>query len=127
LIEVARVDEAFKEKIMNALMGLMLTVTVSLMLSTILVKVLSHPLQSILAQLCPSTDASRFWVAFTAVMLYIAPLLFAMFFSSFEPVQDVAALVRSTLVTTLVGASAALIVVGYNIANARPRVKSEQA
>ncbi len=110
---------------MSALMGLLVAVAVSLLLSTVLVRVLSRPLESILAQLCPSADASRFWVAFTSVMLYIAPLLFAMFFSSFEPVQETAALLRSTLVTTLVGASAALIVVGYNIANAKPRLKAE--
>jgi len=108
---------------MSALMGLSL---VSLVLSTALVVVLSRPLEAILAQLCPSADASRFWVAFTSVMLYIAPLLFAMFFSSFDTVNDVTAVIRLTLVTTLVGASAALMVVGWNIANARPRVSVVQ-
>ena len=106
---------------MTALMALLLAIAVSVTLSTVLVAVLSRPLQSILAQLCPSADASRFWVAFTSVMLYIAPLLFAMFFSSFDSNTDVAWIMRSTLVTTLVGASAALMVVGYNIAKSRPR------
>ena len=110
---------------MSALMGLSLSVLVSLVLSTALVVVLSRPLEAILAQLCPSADASRFWVAFTSVMLYIAPLLFAMF-SSFDTVNDVTAVIRLTLVTTLVGASAALMVVGWNIANARPRVSVVQ-
>jgi len=102
-------------------MALLLAIAVSVTLSTVLVAVLSRPLQSILAQLCASADASRFWVAFTSVMLYIAPLLFAMFFSPFESNTDVAWVMRSTLVTTLVGASAALMVVGYNIAKSRPR------
>ena len=109
---------------MSTVVALLVSIAVSLALSTVLVRVLARPLQSILAQLCPSADASRFWVAFTAVMLYIAPLLSAMFFTSLDSATDVARLVRSTLVTTLIGASAALLVVGWNIANARPRVQA---
>jgi hypothetical protein len=107
---------------MSALMALMTTIVVSVTLSTILVRVLSQPLHQLLVQLCPTGEASRFWVAFTAVMLYVAPLLFAVYFPSLENGAQLASVMRATLEAALFGAFAALLVVGYKIASARPQV-----
>jgi hypothetical protein len=104
---------------MSALMALVIAILVSITLSTILVRVLSQPLHQVLAQLCPTGEASRFWVAFTAVMLYVAPLLFVVYFPSLNDGADVATVVRATLAAALFGAFAALLVVGYKIAGAK--------
>jgi drug/metabolite transporter superfamily protein YnfA len=104
---------------MTPLLSLSLSILLSLLLSTVLVRVLSLPLTSVLSQICPSADAGRFWVAFTAVMLYIAPLFFAVFWESLVTDADLAQVVRQTLVSALFGAFAALLVVGYKIAGAR--------
>jgi hypothetical protein len=94
----------------------------SLLLSTVLVRVLSTPLRSILKQICPTADAGQFWVAFTSVMLYVAPLFFAVFSQSLIDGVEIAQVVRQALVAALFGAFAALLVVGYKIASARPQV-----
>jgi hypothetical protein len=109
---------------MSSLLALGLAVLVSVTLSTVLVQVLWRPLQSVLQHLCPSADASRFWVAFTAVMLYVAPLLFATFFPPLNSGVDLARVLRSTLMAALLGAFVSLLVVGYNIANSKVATKA---
>ncbi|SRR5258706_7994392 len=106
---------------MSPLLALVTAILVSVTLSTILVKVLSEPLHQLLVQLCPTGEASRFWVSFTAVMLYVAPLLFAVYFPSLRDGAQLASVLRATLESALFGAFAALLVVGYKIAGARPQ------
>jgi hypothetical protein len=106
---------------MNAGLSLLTTVAISLILSTILVNVLAVPLRRVLAALCSSGEASGFWVSFTSVMLYIAPLLFAVFTVRPGADLDVVSVARTTLVATLFGAFLALLVVGFKIADASPR------
>jgi hypothetical protein len=87
---------------MTPLLALAVAILVSLVLSTIIVRILAQPLHVMLQKLCPTMEAGRFWVAFTAVMLYVPRTL------------------RSTLAAALFGSFAALLVVGYEIASARP-------
>lgn len=105
---------------MNAELGLAMTIGVSLGLSTILVRVLGTPLRQVIDSLCSSGESTRFWVSFTSVMLFIAPLFFALI--SFDPAPRFPAVwvLRSTLLATLFGATAALLVVGFKIARASP-------
>jgi hypothetical protein len=107
---------------MTSFTSLLTAVSISLVLSATLVWVLSRPLHKVLDALCASGEASQFWVSFTAVMLFIAPLLFVVLFppSEFAPL-DAVRVVRSTLVAALFGAVSALVVVGYKIARASPR------
>jgi nitroreductase len=107
---------------MTPLLFLCLSMLLSLLLSAVLVRVLSTPLRSILTELCPSADAGSFWVAFTTVMLYVAPLFFAVFSQGLNDDAEIAQVVRQALVSALFGAFAALMVVGYKIANAPRRV-----
>ena len=106
---------------MSASFALLMAVFVSLSVSTVLVVVLSRPLRQVLSQLCPGSDAATFWVAFTATMLYLAPLLFAMLFPTIPAVPVFVDVVRSALAASLFGAFSALLVVGYQVSRARPR------
>ncbi len=106
---------------MNAGLSLMVAVVISLILSTILVYVLSAPLRRVLAALCSSGEASGFWVSFTSVMLFIAPLLFVVFTVRPGSGLDVVSVTRTTLVAALLGAFLSLLVVGFKIADASPR------
>lgn len=106
---------------MSPLTALLSDLSVSLALSTVLVGVLARPLNLILKQLCPATDASVFWLVFTGVMLYLTPLMFALLSLPSASPTEPAAVIRLALVAALFGAITALIVVGYQVANPRPR------
>ena len=104
---------------MSQLSALALAVVVSLTLSTFIVVVIIKPLRAVLQQLCPRGDAITFWISFTTVMFYIAPLLFTLFFESTIIVFDLVHVVRTGLASSLFGSFAALLVVGYQISQAR--------
>lgn len=112
---------------MNAGLGLTMTMVVSLGLSLALVQVIKAPLRQVINALCSSGEATQFWVSFTSLMLYIAPLFSALF--SFDPESQLPAVIvlRGTLLATLFGASAALIVVGIRIASASPKSRDPVA
>jgi hypothetical protein len=101
--------------------ALLTLISLSLLMSTLLVRVLTRPLRQILAQLCPDRDGTVFWVAFTGVMLYVAPLMFALIFTRIPAEPIPVDIVRSALASSLAGAFAALLVVGYQLSRPRPR------
>jgi hypothetical protein len=105
---------------MSQLPALSIAVTVNLFLSTSISVVMMRPLRGVLNQLCPGSDATRFWMSFTTVMLYVTPLLFTLLFLGTVIVADVVNIVRTALAASLFGTFAALLVVGYQIARARP-------
>ena len=104
---------------MENITALVLAVVVSLTFSTIIAVVITGPLRSILRQLCVEGHASAFWVAFTNVMLYITPLLFAVQFANVHN-QSVVETLQTALSSSLFGGFAALLVVGIQISRARP-------
>ena len=106
---------------MNAGLSLAMTMGVSLGLSAVLVRVLGTPLRQVINALCTSGESTQFWVSFTSVMLFIAPLFFALYTLSPDAGRDVVQVLRSTLLATLFGASAALLFVGLRIASATPK------
>ena len=81
--------------------------------------VITAPLRTTLRRLCLDENASAFWVPFTNVMLYIAPLLFTVQFANLY-CPNLADTLRTALSTSLFGGFAALLVVGYQISRARP-------
>ena len=105
---------------MSAGLSLLLAIVVSLGLSAILVYVLSVPLHRVLNALCTTGEATQFWVSFTSVMLFIAPLLFAVYAVSPEAGLGAAQVVRRTLQATLLGSSVALTAVGLKLTGATP-------
>lgn len=104
---------------MSQLYALALAVLISLTLSTVIVVVMIKPLRAVLQQLCPRSDGITFWMSFTTVMFYIAPLLFTLLFESTIIVPDLVNVVRTGLASSLLGSFAALLVVGYQISQAR--------
>ena len=104
---------------MNEFAPLIISIVVSLLLSTAILAAIVKPLRLVLAQLCKDGQSTQFWVAFTAVMLYVAPLFFAVFWTPVFQTTLVQTL-RVSLVAALFGAFAGLLVVGYKIAGARP-------
>ncbi|HEX7418212.1 MAG TPA: hypothetical protein VF315_09180 [Steroidobacteraceae bacterium] len=95
-------------------------VLVSVALSTVLFCVLWRPLQLILAHLCSSAEAARFWVAFTGVMLFLAPLLITALFAPEAAQPTTVAVLRAAMSASLFGAMVALLVVGWQLARPRP-------
>jgi hypothetical protein len=108
---------------MDPIYQLLTAVTVSLALSTVILLAIAGPLRRVLALLCQHEDSTPFWVAFTAVMLYVAPLFFAVFWTPIYETSLVHAL-RSALVSALFGAFSGMLVIGYKIAGAVPAGKA---
>ena len=108
---------------MNPLSALGLAISVSLIISTIVTAVMTEPLRIVLKQLCLDSNSSAFWIPFTAVMFFVTPLLFTMMFESAVIMPDLVLTLRAALSASLFGCFAALLVVGYQIAKARPVVR----
>ena len=106
---------------MSPLTAFMGVISLSLVISTALVVALAKPLRALLDHLCPGVNTASFWVAFTAVMLYITPLLFAAWTVDTN-ICSAVRIVKAALSAELFGAFAALLVTGYQIAQARPGV-----
>src|SRR6187402_131804 len=106
---------------MNAGFSLLLAIVVSLGLSATVVAVLWTPLQRLLATLCKSGEASQFWVSFTSVMLFLAPLTLTMIVISPQDAPGAAQVLRSTLLASLFGAGLSLMVVGLKLVDTQPR------
>jgi hypothetical protein len=105
---------------MNPLFALALAISVSVIVSTIVTVAMTKPLRIVLRQLCLDSNATAFWIPFTTVMFYITPLLFTMLFESAVLVPEWVNTLRTALAASLFGCFAALLVVGYQIARARP-------
>ena len=105
---------------MEPLSALSLAIIVSLIFGTVVTVVMVEPLRGVLRQLCLDSNASAFWIPFTAVMLYVTPLLVTMLFESTVIVPTLVNTLRTALASALFGGFAALLVVGYQISRARP-------
>jgi hypothetical protein len=105
---------------MNPLFALALAISVSVIVSTIVTVAMTEPLRIVLRQLCLDSNATAFWIPFSTVMFYITPLLFTMLFESAVLVPEWVNTLRKALAASLFGCFAALLVVGYQIARARP-------
>ena len=105
---------------MDQLSALALAILVSAVVSTIVTVVMTEPLRIVLRQLCLDSNATAFWVPFTTIMFYVTPLLFTMLFEGALLVPDWVNTLRTALAASFFGCFAALLVVGYQIARARP-------
>ena len=105
---------------MDQMSALALAISVSLVVSTAVTVVMTEPLRIVLRQLCLDSNATAFWVPFTKIMFYVTPLLFTMLFEGALLVPDWVNTLRTALAASLFGCFAALLVVGYQIARARP-------
>lgn len=106
---------------MNQIAALGTAIGLSIFLSAVIWAALIKPLRGVLSQLCPDSAATRFWLTFTSVMMFAAPLLCTLLFEAAVLVPTFASIVRSALASSLFGSCAALLVVGHQISQARPR------
>jgi hypothetical protein len=106
---------------MSEVYGFVLAVGVSLAISSMVFGVMLRPLRAILAMICSGSTGTHFWLAFTGVTLYIAPLLVTLI--GFDPGGQAATLevVRRAAIGALTAAMAALLVMGLRISQSRPR------
>ena len=104
---------------MEPLSSLLLAIAVSLLVSTAILIAIVKPLRRVLAMICRSGESTPFWVAFTMVMLYVAPLFLAVFWS---PIFDTSLVhvMRTALSAALFGSFVGMIVIGMKIASAKP-------
>jgi hypothetical protein len=108
---------------MDPLSALILAISVSVIISSIVTVVMTEPLRIVLRQLCLDNNSTAFWIPFTTVMFFVTPLLFTMMFESAVIVPDLVLTLRTALAASLFGCFAALLVVGYQIARARPAAR----
>jgi hypothetical protein len=109
-----------KEIIVSQISALAFAISISLVVSTFVTVIMLEPLRVVLRQICLDRNATAFWIPFTTVMFYVTPLLFTLLFESTVMVPDVSNTLRTALASSLFGGFAALLVVGYQIARARP-------
>lgn len=60
---------------MNTSLALILTLPISFAISTALILMLSNPLRTMLDSVCDGDEAVTFWVVYSALMLYVVPML----------------------------------------------------
>ena len=79
-----------------------------------------------LASLCEGGQAIRFWTAFTAVMLYLSPLLVTLLVQAMndDGTAPLVQALRLALTTAVLGAFLALGGIGRQIGRAQPRSRA---
>jgi hypothetical protein len=83
--------------------------------------VLTRPLRRLLVEACGTTERARFWVLYSDVMLFLAPLVaIAMLGKSGDVFTPTVAYCKAALGSALAGIFVALAVIGYRIASLLP-------
>lgn len=84
--------------------------------------VLTRPLRRLLLELCGTAERARFWVAYSDVMIFLAPLVFIVAFGkSGDPGVPSVAFYRAAIGSTLLGLFVALAFVGLQLTRLLPR------
>lgn len=88
---------------MQSLLPLLSSLALSLLTSFGVLQILSTPLSGLLRRLCPDDAAANFWLAYTRVMLTLAPMLLVVLISLFASPADLGNLVAYALLAILAG------------------------
>src|SRR5262245_18645182 len=104
------------------MLALVVCILVGAVISTIVVIAISGPLHAVLSDICDSERRSRFWQIFTALMLYLTPLLAVIVFGLASASDDTGVLeigfLRRILGSALAGAFAALLAIALQLTRA---------
>jgi hypothetical protein len=104
----------------------MIEVAISLTISGFVIATLSIALQRLLEDLCGTETRARFWVAYTNVMLVIAPLLTVFVFGKSGVVTEASfAFFKNALGCVLLGTFVSLIVIGSQIMKSVPKKNAQ--
>lgn len=94
-------------------------IILSLVLSTIVLLIISTPLQKMLQNVCHSDEQALFWVAYARTMLFISPLLMVILVGLLADAQGLIH-IKVTLISALGGLVFGLMLIGrklYSSAN----------
>jgi len=102
---------------MNTLALFLIEVFICVGISFSVVYLLKPLLREILVDTCGTLTRAEFWVMFTQLMLFIAPLLIVIFFAPTKEVIDinVTKVIQDTLFRSLLGDFIALAMIGQVI------------
>lgn len=107
------------ESIMTSLTLFIYEIILSLVLSTIVLLIISTPLQKMLQNVCHSDEQALFWVAYARTMLFISPLLMVILVGLLADAQGLIH-IKVTLISALGGLVFGLMLIGrklYSSAN----------
>ncbi len=76
---------------------------------------LSRPLMNVLTRICPDEQAASFWLTYTRVMMFLAPLLLVLMVDLFTHFANPMDTLRLALIAALGGLLAGLHAVGKRI------------
>ena len=99
---------------MNTLTLFLIEVSICIVISYSVVYLLKPLLHEMLLDTCGTETRAEFWVMFTQLMLFIAPLLLVIFYAPTEQVINinVVEVIQDTLFRSLLGAFLALAMIG---------------
>jgi hypothetical protein len=103
-------------------------VGVSLLSSMLVVAFLTRPLRRLLVDVCRSFERANFWVAYSATMIFIAPLVTTIVFGkSSDLYTPTLPYYKAALGSALFGIFVALAAVGLQVARILPRTVDREA
>lgn len=114
---------------MNTLALFSIEIAISLSISLAVVSLLKGLLNEVLSETCGTEKRAAFWVMFTQLMLYLAPLLIVVYFIPTDPATDknLALALKDTLFYSLFGIFLGLAVIGKVIWKSIDTFVSNQA
>lgn len=105
---------------METTFTLLSAIALSLLASAAVLYFLSAPLHALLCRLCPEQAAANFWLAYTRIMLTLAPLLMVVLASLFSTPTGLADVLRMALLAIISGLLLALGRIGQRLGHFVP-------
>ena len=99
---------------MNAVIVFLVGLAITIGVVFVALLYLRNPLQTILADLCGSTDRARFWAAFSNVTLFLVPLALALDHQP-DPIVKQAAIfeISGQIESAMIGFVVSVVVMGF--------------
>jgi hypothetical protein len=99
---------------MNSLALFAIEIVICLCISFAVISLLKNLLAEVLTETCGTDKRAAFWVMFTQLMLYLAPLLIVVYFIPTDPITEktLVLTLKKTLFYSLLGIFVGLAIVG---------------
>jgi len=105
----------------SSLVDVATVVGVTAFLAVFVIALLWRPLERLLTEVCGTEDRANFWTIYSALFLFLLPLLVA----TATPIEgDVGRFVRLTIFFSDLGIAVALFAVGYAVWSRLPKTKA---
>lgn len=107
---------------MNQVSLFVIEIAICLLASAVTLAALARPLRRLLVDACGTIERANFWVAYSAAMMLIVPLLAVVVLGkSTDSIEPTLAFYKAALGSALLGLFAALAVLGLQVARLLPR------